>query len=270
MPVETVRSDDGTKIAYEREGSGPLLIIVDGALTTRWSGSKRELVDLLAPHYTVIVYDRRGRGDSGDSGDTSPYSVQREIDDIEELIDTHGGSAFLYGHSSGGCLALEAAALLGYPEVMKVAVYEAPYDDDPAVQPGWTAYLEALGATLDGGRRGDAVALFLGYLGIPAAHIAGVRQSPAWPGMEALAHTLAYDHAGVMGESRTLPRRRLAFVNASTLAMAGSASPPAMAATALAISEAVTTAEFALLDGQGHDVAPSALAPLLVEFFERG
>ena len=267
MPVEMVRSDDGTKIAYEREGNGPLLIIVDGALTTRWSGSKRELVDLLAPHYTVIVYDRRGRGDSGD---TAPYSVQREIDDIEEIIDSHGGSAFLYGHSSGGCLALEAAALLGYPEVMGVAVYEAPYDDDPSIQPGWTAYLEALGAALGGGRRGDAVALFLEYLGIPAAHIAGVRQSPAWPGMEALAHTLAYDHAGVMGESRALPRRQLAFVNASTLAMAGGASPPAMAATARAISEAVTTAEVAHLDGQGHDVAPSALAPLLVEFFERG
>jgi len=195
--------------------------------------------------------------------------VQREIDDIEELIDAHGGSAFLYGHSSGGCLALEAAAMLGYPEVMKVAVYEAPYDDDPAVQPGWTAYLESLDAALGSGRRGDAVALFLEYLGIPEAHIAGVRQSPAWPGMEALAHTLAYDHAGVIGESRAVPRRRLGFVSASTLAMAGSASPPAMAATARAISEAVTTAEFALLEGQTHDVAPSVLAPLLVEFFER-
>lgn len=228
--------------------------------------AKRELVELLSQHSTVIVYDRRGRGDSGD---TSPYSVQREIDDIEELIDAHGGSAFLYGHSSGGCLALEAAAMLGSPEVMKVAVYEAPYDDDPAVQPGWAAYLEALDAALRSGRRGDAVALFLAYVGVPDEHITGVRQSPAWPGMEALAHTLAYDHAGVMGESRALPRRRLGFVSASTLAIAGSASPPAMERTARAISEAVTTAEFALLEGQTHDVAPSVLAPLLVEFFER-
>ncbi len=261
MVVDFVRSDDGTRIAYEVSGSGPLLIIVNGALSTRGAGV--ELSGLLEPHFRVVRYDRRGRGDSTDAG---PYSTQREIDDIEELIDANGGSAFIYGHSSGGCLALEAAALLGSPEVMRVAVYEAPWDDDPAVQAGWTACRAGLQAALREGRRGDAVALFLEYVGIPAAQLAGMRQSPMWEGMEALAHTLAYD-AAVMGESRALPRRQLAFVNASVLAIAGDAGPASMAATARTISEQVTTAEFAVLAGQTHNVASAVIAPLLLDFF---
>jgi pimeloyl-ACP methyl ester carboxylesterase len=108
--VKNVRSHDGTTIAYDEKGDGPALILVDGALTTRVSGSKAELVDLLAPRFTVVSYDRRGRGDSGD---TPPYAVEREIEDIDALIDRAPTPAFLYGHSSGGCLALEAARTLG-------------------------------------------------------------------------------------------------------------------------------------------------------------
>lgn len=262
MAVDFVRSDDGTRIAFEVAGSGPLLIVVNGALSTRGAGV--ELSALLEPHFRVLRYDRRGRGDSSDAGE---YSTQREVDDIEELIDANGGSAFLYGHSSGGCLALEAAALLGSPEVMRVCVYEAPWGDDPAVQPGWTACVASVRAALREGRRGDAVALFLEYIGIPATQVAGMRQAPMWADFEVLAHTVAYDCA-VVGESRALPRRQLAFVNASVLALAGGASAAMMAQTARTISEQVTTAEFAVLDGQAHNVSAALLAPLLIRFFE--
>jgi len=152
--METVRSADGTPIAYDRTGQGPVLIMVGGAMTTRISGSRPQLASLLADRFTVIDYDRRGRGDSGD---TQPYTPQREIEDIEALIDATGPAASLYGHSSGGCLALDAAVQLG-PKVSKLAIYEAPYNDDPAVAPLWAQYLEQLAEALAEGRRGDAVA----------------------------------------------------------------------------------------------------------------
>jgi len=128
--MNIVTSRDGTVIAYEQKGGGPTLIVVDGAMTTRTSSGKAELVDLMSPYFSVCTYDRRGRGDSGD---TPPYAIDREIEDIEALVNHSGTSALLYGHSSGGCLALEAARALG-TKVAKVTVYEAPYNDDPTVQ----------------------------------------------------------------------------------------------------------------------------------------
>ena len=125
--MDTVRSKDGTTIAFDKHGYGPALIVVDGAMSTRSSGSKPELAKLLARHFTVYIYDRRGRRDSGD---TKTYAVEREIEDIDGMIDQAGGSAFVYGHSSGGCLALESTVELG-DEVKKLAIYEAPYNDDP-------------------------------------------------------------------------------------------------------------------------------------------
>ena len=165
--MPTVRSADGTAIAYDQAGHGPLLIIVDGAMTTRASGTKPQLVDLLAGHVTVVSYDRRGRGDSGD---TQPYTAEREIEDIEALIDQAGSAACLYGHSSGGCLALDAAAQLG-PKVSKIAIYEAPYNDDPAFQQAWAQYLEQLAVALAEGRRGDAAALLMRLVGMPAEQV---------------------------------------------------------------------------------------------------
>jgi pimeloyl-ACP methyl ester carboxylesterase len=143
--MNTVRSKDGTTIAFDKQGKGAALILVDGAMGTRSSGSKPQLAKLLAQHFTVYIYDRRGRGDSGDS---APYSVEREIEDIEALIDEAGGSAFVFGHSSGGCLALEATVKLG-DKVKKLAMYEVPYNDDPEARKACTL-LER-----DGGRRPD-------------------------------------------------------------------------------------------------------------------
>src|ERR1700716_579638 len=140
LSMDTVTSPDGTTIAYDQQGEGPALILVDGALTTRASGSKPELAKLLAPHFTVYAYDRRGRGDSGD---TLPYAVDREIEDIETLIDDSGGPTFLYGHSSGASLAMLAAIKLG-GKVSRLAMYEAPYNDEPEAQQAWSQYISDL------------------------------------------------------------------------------------------------------------------------------
>src|SRR2546425_1217488 len=157
--MHTVISKDGTKIAYDKEGEGPAVILVAGALSVRFP----ELSKLLAPRFTVYNYDRRGRGDSGD---TKPYAVEREVEDIAALLDVAGGSACLYGHSSGAALALEAALRLGN-KVKKLAMYEAPYNDDPKVQHAWGQYIKQLTDALAANRRGDAVALFMKYVGMP-------------------------------------------------------------------------------------------------------
>ena len=260
--METVRSADGTAIAYDQAGHGPLLIIVDGAMNTRSSGTKPELVDRLAAAFTVLSYDRRGRGDSGD---TQPYTAGREIEDIEALIDQVGPAAWLYGHSSGGCLALDAAVQLG-PKVSKLAVYEAPYNDDPAFQQAWAQYLEQLADDLAGNRRGDAVALFMKFVGMPAEQVDAMRQAPFWPAMEAIAPTLAYDHAGVIGKDISVPVDRAAHVDAPALVVYGTASPPFMAETARTLSRAFPHAELRALDGQDHSVDPAVLAPVLAAF----
>jgi pimeloyl-ACP methyl ester carboxylesterase len=264
--VSVLESKDGTQIAYEHRGDGPAVLLVDGALSTRMSGSKPGLVDLLAPELCVYCYDRRGRGGSGD---TLPYAVEREIEDIEALIDEAGGVASLYGHSSGGCLALEAAAVLG-TKVSKVAVYEAPYNDDAAAQQAWGEYIQALNDALREDRRGDAVALFMRYAGTPAEQVDGMRQAPFWPDLEAIAPTLAYDHPAIMGKTATVPTERLAAVRAPTLVMHGGSSFPFMRTTAETIARALPHGELQVLDGQAHVVQPQVLGPVLIEFLRNG
>jgi pimeloyl-ACP methyl ester carboxylesterase len=260
--METVRSADGTPIAYDQSGHGPLLIMVGGAMTARRSGTRPQLAGLLADHGTVIDYDRRGRGDSGD---TQPYTPRREIEDIEALIDAAGPAACLYGHSSGGCLALDAAAQLG-PKVSKLAIYEAPYNDDPAMARPWVQYLEQLAEALAADRRGDAVALFMRYVGIRAEQIDAMRQSPFWSGLEAIAPTLAYDHAGVIGPDQSVPVKTAAQVEIPALVIHGTASPPFTAETARTLSRVLPNAELRALDGQTHEVDPAVLAPVLSAF----
>lgn len=190
----TVTSKDGTKIVYDQQGEGAAVILIDGAMCTRSFGSKPELVKLLAAHFTVYSYDRRGRGDSGD---TKPYAVEREIEDIEALIAEAGGAACLYGHSSGAALALEAAVTLG-DTIKKIAMFEAPYNDDREAQRGWREYTQQLTELLAANRRGDAIALFMALVGTPADQIEGMRRAPFWPALEAIAPTLAYDHTAIL------------------------------------------------------------------------
>jgi pimeloyl-ACP methyl ester carboxylesterase len=259
--METVTSVDGTTIACERQGEGPAVILVDGALCAR--GSKADLATLLAPRFTVYRYDRRGRGDSGD---TRPYAVAREVEDLEAVIDAAGGTAFLYGHSSGASLALEAAAQLG-GKVARLAMYEAPHNDDPADLRPWGNYIAQLTVALADGRRGDAVALFMRFVGTPDSQIDGMRQAPFWPGMEALAPTLAYDHTGVLGPDRAAPAARAAQVGTPALVMYGDKSMAPMRETAQRLSQAMPDARLRVFAGQDHSVAPDQIGPVLAEFF---
>jgi pimeloyl-ACP methyl ester carboxylesterase len=261
--MNIIISQDGTKIAYDRLGDGPALILVDAAMCTRNSGAKPDLARLLAAHFTVYSYDRRGRGDSGD---TLPYAAAREIEDIGALVDDAGGAAYLFGYSSGACLALEAAVSLG-GRIGKLAMYEPPYNDDPSVKQPWAAYLEQLTQALADGRRGDAAALFMRYVGVPEDQIDGMRQTPFWPAAQAIAPTLAYDHAGVIGGDISVPAGVAASVLAPALVLNGGASLPFMHDTAVTLSQAMPDGRQRTLAGQTHDIDAGVLAPVLVEFF---
>ena len=261
--MEKLHSADGTTIAFDQLGKGPALILVDGALGQRaMDAETAQLAPKLSEHFTVFNYDRRGRGDSTD---TQPYSVEREIEDIDALIAEAGGSAFVFGISSGAALAMEAAIKLG-DRVKKLAMYEAPYNDDEAARQAWKAYRKQLAEVLAQGRRGDALALFMMLVGMPPDHLDGVRQHPLWPMWEAGAPTLAYD-AAVMGEDASVPTEKAASVAVPALVMDGGASYPFMHVTALALARAMPHAQHRRLPGQTHEVAPQVLAPVLEEFF---
>ncbi|MGW2693948.1 alpha/beta fold hydrolase [Streptomyces sp. NPDC001296] len=251
-------SRDGTRIAYERTGQGPAVVLVSGAMST--GATVAPLGAHLPDRFSVIVYDRRGRGGSGD---TEPYAVAREVEDLAALIEAAGGEAWLYGISSGGALALEAAAS-GLP-VRGVAVYEPPFADYGGGQPERAEYTARLGEALGQGRRGDAVELFLGLTGLAPEMIANARRSPMWADMEALAPTLAYDDA-VMGDG-LVPRERLASVTVPVLAVAGGASPEWLRRAAEAVAQAVPRGTYRTLRDQDHMVEPQVLAPVLAEFF---
>lgn len=261
--MKKVTSKDGTTIAFDQIGKGPALILVGGALEQRAMDSETaQLAPLLAQHFTVFHYDRRGRGESTD---TQPYAVEREIEDIDALITEAGGSAFAFGISSGAALALEATIKLGN-KVKKLAMYEAPYNDDEAARQAWKAYRKQLADVLAQGHPGDALALFMMLVGMPADHLDRARQHPLWPMWEAGAPTLAYD-AAIMGEDASVPTEKAAHVAVPTLVMDGEASFPFMHVTATALANAIPNAEHRTLEGQTHEVAVSVLAPVLVEFF---
>lgn len=263
--MSTVTSKDGTTIAFDQSGTGPALILVGGMFEQRAMDSETAQLaafPLLAQHFTVFHYDRRGRGDSTD---TLPYAVEREIEDIEALIDEAGGEAFVFGISSGAALAFEAALALG-GKVKKLAMYEAPYNDDDDARQAWKDFRKQLKELLAAGRRGDAVALFMMLLGMPAEQLDEVRQYPMWPMWEAIAPTIAYD-AAVLGEDASVPTERAARVAVPALIMDGGASYPFMHVTATALAHAMPNAQHRTLEGQTHEVAAEALAPVLVEFF---
>ncbi len=263
--MKTVTSKDGTTIAYDQTGNGTPVILVDGALCYRSFGPMPELAKLLAPHFTVFTYDRRGRGESSNS---KPFTIEREVEDIEALIEEAGGAAYLFGTSSGGALAMEAAIRLGN-KIKKLAIYEAPYNSDNAARQEFKDYRKNLAEALASGRRGDAVVLFMQLVGNPAEQIEGMRQAPVWPMFEAVAPTLAYD-AAELGDDRSVPVKRAARVTMPTLVMDGGASMtlmPFMHNTAKTLAEAIPQAELRTLEGQRHDVAMDVLAPVLTEFF---
>jgi pimeloyl-ACP methyl ester carboxylesterase len=258
MPVVT--SADGTAIAYERTGSGPALVLVDGAMCYRAAGPMQPLAALLQDNFSVYTYDRRGRGESSD---TTPYAVAREVEDLQALIAQAGGEAYVYAISSGVALALATAA--AGPWITKLALYEPPFMAEVGDSARIKEYTERLSELLDAGRRGDAVALFMTNVGIPAEAVAGIRAQPGWAALEALAPTLAYDDE-VLGDG-SVPRDLASTIAVPALVLGGGASPQSLQQAAKATADSLPTAEHRTLDGQTHDVAPDVLAPVLVEFF---
>jgi pimeloyl-ACP methyl ester carboxylesterase len=264
VPGGKVKSKDGTLIAFTRSGVGAPLILVDGAMCYRSFGPTPQLVPLLAPHFTVYSYDRRGRGESGD---TRPYAVAREVEDLEALINESGGSAYVCGISSGAALALEAANHgLSIP---KLAMYEAPFIVDDSRAPTPHDFLERLNALVASERRGDAVELFMKLVGVPAIFIAIMRFSPAWSKLKTIAHTLPYDITIMQDNQRgkPLPARRWVSVTAPALVIEGGKSPAWMRHAMQALAGVLPKAKLRTLEGQTHMVKPKVLAPALVEFF---
>jgi pimeloyl-ACP methyl ester carboxylesterase len=262
--VERTRSADGTAIAFDRSGQGPAIVLVSGALADR--SAFASLAARLALRFTAITFDRRGRGDSGD---TTPYAVDREVEDIAALLDVAGGSAFLFGHSSGAVLALETARTLP-GRAPKLALYEPPFvvdDSRPGPPADFVTHLETLVAE---GRRGDAVEYFMttGPL-IPRPVVDGAKASPEWPKLEALAHTIPYDGRVMDGfmTGDPAPLQAWASLRTPTLVLAGGASAPWIRRGAAALAAVLPNATSATLEGQGHGPDPSILAPILVRFF---
>jgi pimeloyl-ACP methyl ester carboxylesterase len=256
--METTTSKDGTTIGFDRLGDGPPVVLVSGGSVDRMDNAP--LADALAGAFTVLNYDRRGRGPSGD---TPPYAVAREVEDIDAVIGAAGGTANLYGISSGAALAMEAAAS-GSP-ISKLAMYEPPWIPEGGPRPPADT-AKTYTELVESGRRGDAVEFFMSkVVGLPDEFVAQARSSPFWAKQEALAHTLAYD-ATIM-DDYWLPADRAAAVKMPSIVVAGEATFPWMIETARALAEAIPDAELRILDGQTHDVAPHALAPVLETFF---
>jgi pimeloyl-ACP methyl ester carboxylesterase len=257
--MNTVQSADGTKIAFDRTGQGSPVILVVGAFNDRSTGAP--LAKALARGLLVFNYDRRGRGASGDS---QPYAVEREIEDLDALIREAGGSAGVFGYSSGANLALEGAAR-GL-NITKLALYDAAFivGDGAARPPKDIA--NRLAQLVESGRRGDAVELFQTRLvGIPEQVAVQMRRAPYRPALEAIAHTLVYE--GMLLGDQSLPVAQLRSIKAPTLVVYGSESPKPIRSAAKPLADTLPDGHLRALEGQSHDIDPSSLAPLLLDFF---
>jgi pimeloyl-ACP methyl ester carboxylesterase len=259
--IQHVTSKDGTTIAYDRLGDGPPIVLLPGGSVDRQANAG--LAQLLAADFTVLNVDRRGRGDSGD---TLPYAIEREFEDVDAVVEAVGGSAALYGSSSGAALAMLATA--AGESVSKLVMWEAPYFRDPAARPPADT-VEQYERRVAEGRRGDAVEYFMGtVVGLPPQFVAFARTQPWWAGQEKIAHTLAYD-GRIMGDY-SLPLDVAARVACPALVLAGGASVPAFRETAELLAAAMPRGRAAVLEGQEHNVDPSVLAVAMREFLLAG
>jgi pimeloyl-ACP methyl ester carboxylesterase len=270
--MSIVTSADGTSIGYDRTGSGPSLVLVDGAFCSRQFGPMPDLAPLLATNFTVYTYDRRGRGESGD---TKPYAREREVEDVEALIDAAGGSAYVHGTSSGAVLALRAAAALP-DKVKKLAIYEAPMvvDDSRPAPPA--DYLQQIDDMLARGRNGDTVAYFMTKMvGAPAFVPYIMRVLPAWKKLKAVAPTLPYDFA-ILGDSQTgkgIPAelsKAIGSIEAPVWCGDGGKSPAWMRHAQDAVAALLSDSRRETLPGQTHQVKAAVIAPALTAFFAEG
>jgi pimeloyl-ACP methyl ester carboxylesterase len=259
-----VTSADGTEIAYEVSGTGPALVLVDGAMCQRAMGPARGLAELLSGSFTVHAYDRRGRGDSGPGA--SPYDARREVEDLVAVIDAAGGRAHVFGASSGAVLALEAARTGA--AIDRLAVYEAPYIVDDSHPANSLRLPQQVEEQVAAGRRGDAVRTFLRTVGAPAPVVALMRFMPPWRKMTAVAHTLPYDLALVVGHQQgaPLPAGIYDTITARTLVIAGGKSPAWLRNAQAAVAKAVPHSRLETLPGQTHMIKAKVTAPVVERF----
>lgn len=255
-----VTSKDGTRIAYERVGNGPPVILIDGALCSRAFGPTCNIAELLKAHFTVYTYDRRGRGASGD---TQPYAKAREVEDVVALIDAAGGAAFVFGQSSGAALALEVAA--SGARIPKLAIYEPPFMvDDPRY--GDVDHAPNLHALVAADDRGGAVKYFMRMVNVPTPVIFMMQlMRGMWHKLKAVAHTLPYDMA-VMGNWQ-IPAR-FATLSTPTLAMNGGKTQTRLKRAVEQLVELLPNVRRQVLPGQTHNVSAAVLVPALVAYFE--
>ncbi|WP_327637587.1 alpha/beta hydrolase [Kribbella sp. NBC_00482] len=258
--MNTVVSKDGTTIGYDRRGDGPALVLVDGALCSRAQGPMPDVAEALADRFTVYNYDRRGRGDSGDAGD---YAVEREIEDLAAVIEAAGGSAYVYGSSSGAALSLRAAAA-GVP-IEKLVAFEPPYvvdDSRKQIPRNWVADLQAL-------EPGDAIKYFFTKgIGLPGIFVTMMKLMPAWKPMKAIAHTLPYD-AQVLGRNcfgDPMDTEQWAPIEQPVLVVNGGKSPGWMKSSTRALAAAVPGAGHTEVPGQNHMIKAAAIAPVIAGF----
>jgi pimeloyl-ACP methyl ester carboxylesterase len=266
--MSAVRSEDGTTIVYDRAGTGPPLILVGGAFSyRRWKGFV-QLAELLSGRFTVINYDRRGRGDSGDA---PAYAVEREIEDLAAVVEAAGGEAHVFGMSSGGVLALRAAA--AGVRIDRLVVYQPPFIVDRAGHLPPPDFEQHLGELISSGRRSAAAGFFMRHgMGAPGAFVTLLRLArPIWSSLKAVAHTLPYDFA-VMGETVTgkpLAREPWSSIRTPTLVVAGSKSPASLRKAGAALDARMPNSERRILEGQSHNVSMKVLAPAVEEFLVR-
>ncbi|WP_414853894.1 alpha/beta fold hydrolase [Brevibacillus sp. IT-7CA2] len=257
--MKTIQSKDGTTLAYDVYGSGPALLFITGATCFRSFEPVLHDAHVFAEQFTVYHYDRRGRGDSGN---TLPYAFEREIEDIEAMIDAAGGTAYLYGHSSGAILALEAAMKLG-DKVSKLVLYDASYSSNEVDQREFNELGQSVNNLLDTGDHSEAISLFLEGIGIPKEVIFYMQQSPQWETMVALAPTLAYD---ISLASDLPPLEKAHHLRVPTLIIVGEKSPASLHDVASQLSQAIPHAQCSQLADQDHMPNPTVLLPLLTGF----
>ncbi|GAA3443813.1 alpha/beta fold hydrolase [Planomonospora venezuelensis] len=257
--MATTTSRDGTRIGFERTGAGPTLVLVDAAGGFREFGPMGSLAERLAGGFTVVTYDRRGRGESGD---TQPYAVEREVEDLAAVIEEGGGTAFVHGFSSGAALALLGVAA-GLPIPM-ISLLEPPIaPDEPPDEGELAAEIDALVAA---GRRGDAVEHFHTSIGVPPEMTAGMRQAPFFPVLEGIAHTLAYDSR----VTEAVSPATLRSVAVPALVVSSQSSDERLRGWAQGTAAALPQGRHLTLRGEWHGVSDDALAPALADFFLRG
>jgi pimeloyl-ACP methyl ester carboxylesterase len=259
--MKITQSKDGTTLAYDVYGSGPALIYITGASCHRSFKPIVQDAKVFATEFTVYNYDRRGRGESGN---TLPYSIEREIEDIEAIIDAAGGTAYLYGHSSGAVLALEAALRLG-SKVQKVFMYDAPYVHDEEKKVEYKQLSEKIHKLLDSGKNAKAMITFLKGIGMPKVFVLLLPLFPGWRTMKALAPTLAYDIALTQDMP---PVERATRISIPMQITVGEKSPASIHIVSHQLTKAIPNAKFVQLAGQDHMVNAKNLLPLLSGFLK--